>query len=310
VISHHFPVHFFSLIFFVSFYTHSCLASDTTPSIVYSHVLQLHKEVRLIKEHFNIDQTPAYKDIKTNLLPRHAWQRTYELFVKINILREKNGLPIIEPVNMEPTLELDPAFTYEQVQRLLQEVMILKFRFGIKQTISAPKTIKGKTATDVYNLLNQISRELDLINGAEFSPSNVFAESIRIYEDMEIILNHLNINEDTVPPIKKIGATAGDTYKIAIELLNTMKHLELQAGIKTVDFYAFNRTNVNPSDVFEITQITLAEMQVIKAFIGLRREITRGAQHYTDKTPADVSQLMGWLLKKAKLIRSLSKQKG
>ena len=310
MIFHHFPAQLVSLFFLISFCTHASFATDTTPSVVYSNVLQLHKEIRLIKEHFNIELTPDYKDIKTNLLPRHAWQRTYELFVKINILRKKNGLPIIEPVNMEPTMELDPAFTYEQVQRLLQEIKILKFRFDIKQTISPPESVKGKTATDVYNLFNRISRELDLINGAEFSPSNVFAESIRIYEDMEVILNHLNIDENTVPPIKKDAGTPGDSYKIAIELLNTMKHLELQAGIKTVDFYAFNRTNINPSDVFEITQIILAEMQVIKAFIGLRREITRGAQHYSDKTPADVSQLLGWLLRKAKLIRSLSKQKG
>jgi hypothetical protein len=205
---------------------------------------------------------------------------------------------------------LDPAFTYEQVQRLLLEIKILKFRLGINQKVTDIEPVYGKKATDVYNLLNQVSRELDLINGSEFSPSNVFAEAMRIYEDMESIINHLKIEDKTVPPVKKEGGTPGDSYKIAIKLLNTMKHLELQAGIKTVDFFAFNRTDVNPSDVFELTQITLAEMQVIKAYIGLRREITRGAQHYIDKTPADVVQLMEWLLRKAKLIRSLTQHKG
>ena len=283
------------------------LASSVTPSHVFAYTEQLHKEIKLLKKHFNIKKKPVFKDIKTKLLPRHAWQRTYELFVKINILREKNNLPVIEPINMEPTLALNPIYTYEQIQRLIQEIRILKFHLGIKERVSPYKLASGKSPIDVYNHLNEISRELDLINGAEFTPSYVFAESLRIFEDMDAILTKLGINAITGSPAKIKGASPKDSYDLAIKLLNFLRTLEIQAGLQTVDFYAFERKNVNPGDVFEITQIILSELQVIKAHIGLNHHMTRGALKYTAKKPEDVAQIMGWLIRKARLINSLNK---
>jgi len=306
----YFIITVFSTIVFSNLFAMNSIASKTTPSHVYAYTKQLHDEIKLLKKHFNITKEPSYKNIKTTLLPRHAWQRTYELSVKLNILRAKSALPIIEPINMEPTLNLDPAFTYEQIQRLLQEVNILKFRLGIKGTTHTPEIVEGKTPTDVYNYLNQISRELDLINGAEFTPSYVFAESMRIFEDMDTILSHLKINVITGSPAKIKNATPKESYDLAINLLNIIKALEIQAGIPTVDFYAFRKKDVNPADVFEITQIILSELQIIKAYIGLNHTITRGALNYTSKTPADVVQIMGWLIRKARLIDSLNTKLG
>jgi len=277
-----------------------------TPSKVYKEVTNLHEEINLIKEHFNKKAMPTYVDIKTKLLPRHAWQRTYEIFVKINILREKYNLPIIEPVNMEPTLELDPTFTYEQVLRLLQEVRILKLRFGITKKIETQAEYSNKTPSDVYNALNLLSRELDIINGKEFTPSHVFAEVIRIYEDFDAILNRLKITNPTTPPIKNQKDTPTQSYHVALELLESIRKLELSVGLQSVDFYAFRRKKINPSDVFEITQIILAELQLFKAYIGLHHTITRGAKRYHNKTPADVTQMMRWLLKKSKQINLLT----
>lgn len=283
---------------------------DVTPSIVYSNLLQLHKEVKLLKKYFHISKNPVYKDMKTKMYPRHARQRSYELFVKINILREKSGFPMIEPANMEPTLVNNPVFTYEQVQRLLREVDILKFLLGIKENVSKLKTIKGKTPTDVYNLINLISREFDLINGVEFTPSYVFSEAIRIYEDLEAVLDKLNIDDTTVPPAKIIISSPKDSYTTTMEFLGIIKALETQVGLPTIDYYAFERKNVTSSDVYEIIQIALSEIQVVKAYIGLRHNVTRGALRFEGKTPADVKQIMEWLLRKVKLINSLSYIRG
>jgi len=270
-----------------------------TPSIVYQKAMQLHKEVHLIKHYFGIEKEPKLVEIKTELFPRYVWQRTYELFVKINILREKYNLPMMEPVNMEPTLNLTPVFTYEQVLRLLQEVEILKLRLGITQESDPIAPYSNKTPTDVYNLLNMISRDFDLINGKEFTPSYVFSEAIRIYEDFQVIFSKLNLEDQTTPPLKDKNAKPEDSYRIALELMDTIKQIEIKMGLKSVDLYAFKRKSITPSDVFEITQAILAQLQIIKAHIGLTHSITRGAQKQRDKTPADVAQMLGWLLKKS-----------
>jgi len=272
----------------------------TTPSKVYDKIMYLHDETHLIKEHFGIEGEPKFINIKSHLLLRHVWQRTYELFVKMNILRQKYNLPIIEPVNMEPTLNMDASFIYEQILRLLQEVRILKLHLGVSREVEtiAQKYV-NKSPTDLYNILNKISRDFDIINAQEVTPSYVFGELIRIYEDFQAIFNRLKLDDETTPPSKNTQATPMESYRIALELLNVLSKIENNLGLKSIDFYAFRREEVVPSDVFEITQIILAELQVIKAKIGLTHTITRGAKQYRDKTPTDASQMLGWLLKKS-----------
>jgi hypothetical protein len=281
------------------------LYASTTPTDVYNKLLELNEDVKEIKSHFGIETQKEPFLITTPLLPRHVWQRTYEIFVKINILRRKNNLPIIEPINMEPTINLDPDFSYEQVLRLIQEFEILKFRLGIINPKEQIKRVENKNPTDVYNLLSHISNNMDLINGKQFTPSYVFGEAMRIYEDLDDILTHLKIDESSIPPSFESTTKPSDVFDIAIDILNYIKYLELTAGIKTVDFYSLRRENITPSDVFEITQIILAEIQVIKAYIGLNHNITRGARYFENKKPANVAQLLGWNLKRLRYIKSL-----
>ena len=49
----------------------------------------------------------------------------------------------------------------------------------------------------------------------------------------------------------------------------------------------------------------IAELQVIKAYIGLNDYITPAAAKYNSKTPVEVDQLMNWNLRKLSLIDSL-----
>jgi hypothetical protein len=205
-------------------------------------------------------------------------------------------------------LELDPVLTYEQVLRLLREVEILKLWLGIDKGAVEYKAFKDKTPLDVYNLLNIISRDFDIISAKELSPSYVFSETMRIYEDFDEILIKLKMEDTTTPPAKNQESTPQDTYNTAIQLLNSIKKLMVNAGLKSIDVYAFERKDATPSDVFELTQIILAELQVIKAFVGLNHTITRGAKRYENKTPADARQMLEWLLIKSDKIKSLTEK--
>ncbi|MBF0264204.1 MAG: hypothetical protein HQL46_02965 [Gammaproteobacteria bacterium] len=289
-------------LFWLSFVVHSAEFQLGLLNNSYDKAETVLREVRLIKKHFGITKKPYPKVIKTRLLTRHTRARAYELYAKLNILRVKNNLGIIEPPNMEPTTELNPIYTYAQLDRLLAEIGILKLHLGIKEKVLPVEQTSSRTATDSYNLLGLISAELDTINGEAFTPSHVFAEAMRIYEDLDAILLRLGIDDSTTPPRKRVDDKPIDTYKIAIKQLNAIKSIQAGIGMTSIDYFAFERQDVTPSDVYEITQIILSEIQVIKAYIGLNHEITRGAKYYTGKMPSDVSQLMRWLYKKIRLI--------
>jgi len=287
-------------------------AKGITPNDVFSQVELIAKHTNsLLKRDgikFNQKKITNKEKIYAHLKPRNAWQKTYEIMIKINILRKTNNLPIIEPVNLEPILDLHPDLVYEQTQRILTELKIYKRRMNIPFKKYKTKIYTNKTPLDVYNELSYISVSLDMLNKTSFTPSYVFGETMRVYDDLTSILQHLSIVDDTVPAQRVENATPKDTFAIAMQMLERIGEIQARVGLKSVDFSPFYKDNPNPSDVFSIVQMLLAEIQVIKAHIGLRSYITPAATTYSFKTPSDVEQLMNWNLKKIYLIENLNKE--
>ena len=299
-----------NLLLVVLFY--SCaISKNITPSEVYSQVMLISDELHHILKYYDVDHDHEgiinRVEIDAKLKPRNVWQKSYEIMVKINILREGNGFPIIRPVNMTPVLNLNPDLVYGQTQRILTELKIFKLRVGIPEKAFIEKSFKGKTPLDVYNGLSHISASLDELNKGGFTPSYVFGENMRIYDDLTIILQHLNIEDKTIPAKKDIYATPKDTFNTGIKILTKIKQLQIKSGIDFVDFSGFKKDVVTPSEVFTITQLIISELQNIKAYIGLNNYITPAASKYHSKTPVDVDQIMHWNLRKLLLIDSLEK---
>jgi hypothetical protein len=281
-------------------------AKTITPTDVYAQVMLINEEMHLLLNHYDItyDEVAAEQTaIKTPLKPRNVWQMTYEIAIKINMLRISNKLPTIEPINMEPVLHLNPDLVYEQTQRILTEIKIFKFRKDINERVVIKNIkYKNKTPLDVFNALSKISMMFDALNQSGFTPSYVFGESMRIYDDLTTILNHLSIEDNTVPTARNDKATPSDTFEVSMKILEKIKQIQFSVGIATVDFSAFRKGKATPSKVFTMNQMILAELQTIKAYVGLTHYITPAATTYLGKTPADVDQLMNWCLRKVVLL--------
>jgi len=293
--------------------TNFIIARTITPNDVYAQVMLISEELHfLLKERkfsHNHAKIIANTYIKTELKPRTAWQKTYEIMIKINILRKSQNMPIIEPINIEPMVRLTPDMVYEQTQRILTELKIIEYRLDIKSKSHKIKKYTNKSPQDVFNGLSHVSASLDTLNKSSFTSTYVFGEAMRIYDDLTTILNHLNIKDKTIPSKKDSNATPSNTFTTTITLLNKINLLQKSVGIETVDFSSFIKKNPTPSDVFSMTQMVLAELQTIKAQIGLTYYITPAATTYTNKTPADVNQLMNWNLRKILLIKNLGAKK-
>jgi len=276
-----------------------------TPSDVYTETLKIEQEVEIIRQYFNapIAKIPVRLDVQ--LKPRNAWQKTYEIFVKINILRQKNKLPRIEETGLAPVKSLDPGLVHEQVRRILAELDIFKTREGISKQIKSVPQQQGKTPSDVYHLLDTISSQLDSINGESFTPSFVFAQNMRILEDLNTIIAKLNIHDRIEPPNRVDNASPSDVFDLALEVMIEIQRLQAMAGIESVEFSALKKQTISPGDVFTMTGMIISGLQPIKAYLTLNQQVTPPAIIYKDKRPADALQTLGWALRKIKLIRNL-----
>lgn len=285
-------------------------AKTITPNEVYGQVMLIQDEMHFLLKHYGIkhdhDGIAVRIKIFTKLKPRNVWQITYEIMVKINILRQEYDLPVMEPVNMAPVLHLNPDLVYEQTQRILAELEIFMIRRGIKHPVHKTKIYKGKTPLDVYLGLTHVSAAFDELNGGRFTPSYVFGEQMRLYDDITLILQHLKIQDKTIPKKKNINATPEDVFKESMKILEKIKQLQIVSGIDFVDFNEFKKGNETPGEVYTITQMIIAELQTIKAYLGIE-SITPAASKYNTKTPVEVEQLVSWNLRKLNLIQSLNK---
>jgi hypothetical protein len=281
----------------------SLSARDITPNEVYAQVIVMEQELNSVLDYYGVKvDSRNVRIIRTTLKPRNVWQLTYELSIKMNMLRIQNKLPTIEPVNMEPVLNLNLDLVYEQTQRILTEIRIFKYREGILDENIVVQKYTNKTLVDIFNALSRVSVEFDTINKSGFTPSYVFGETMRIYDDLSTILSHLRIQDNTIPAKRDEKATPRDTFNTSMKILDKIKRIQFSVGIETVDFSSFKNENPTPSDVFTITQMIIAELQTIKAYIGLVHYVTPAATFRTNKTPVDVDQLMNWNMRKIMLL--------
>ena len=295
----------FIIIFLVCF---NLYGKNITPSEVYTQVIVIEDEIHYLLKYFNLAN--KYKKVEnriisTELKPRNVWQKTYEIMIKINILRNKYSLPRIEPVNMSPVLNLNPDSVYEQVKRILTEIEVFKVRVGIKSPDFNVHKYKNKKPIDVFNKLSYVSNLLDILNRGEVTSSSVFSENMRIYDDILLILDYLNIDDNTIPANKNNKATSTEAFYIGMKTLEKIKQIQILAGIEFIDFNEFKKDKHNSSEVFEITQMIISELQTVKAYIGVD-SVTVPGRPYKTKTAAEVEQLMSWNLRKLNLINMYS----
>ena len=268
--------------------------SRITPSDVYSQATQIVKEIDIIKAHFKIKKKKTFAPYLAKVTPRHSWHKSYVILVKINVLRQQQGLPRYSVGSMEPTKSVQPFLMFEQSQRILTELRIIKTSLGIKAKVSRPNHFVGKRPIDVFNILHDISLQLELINHEAINPTYVFAEVLRIFDDITFITAHFGVNDDTFPPEKKRDVIPKDSLTAAFLLMDEIQRMQKQYGIERTDFSVFRKAkNVVPSDVFNMVGMCVAEIQILKAELEIPR-LTPAAEYQEIKTPADVHQLLRW----------------
>jgi hypothetical protein len=271
-------------------------AIEVTPSENYSQLIQVEKEIKLLLHHFSISAVSPPPLYSAEIKPRHTWQKIYEVLRKLSMLRVKHGIVAIVPTGIEPMLDLDPRAVWEQSHRLLTEIKIFRRYLNIVGEVSPPVKYENKKPVDLFNKMNEISMNLDALNGFSINSSFVFSEVSRINEDVTEILRYNKIVDTAYPPAKNMQATPIDSLAQGFELLKTIQSIQNKLSIPTTDLNFFlKKENVNPSEVFTLILICNAELQTIKAKLGMKHAVTPFHEYYEGQSPAEVVQLIGYV---------------
>ncbi|MBF0621902.1 MAG: hypothetical protein HQL54_08235 [Magnetococcales bacterium] len=279
--------------------------NQTSFSEVYAEAVWIHKELSLIQRHMGVSALENVEQFNAVLKPHHVMAKSYLVLVKLNIFRSNNGLPRITPNALEPVRRLNPALVYGQTQRILTELRIIKRHFGINGQTPKPDVVPGKKPIDVFNRLHAISLDLDALNNQQIDPPYVFAEVMRLYEDVSYFLRQLGIKDNTFPPARQSNIIPGDSFKVSFGVMKEIQRIQRILGASHTSFSAFDKQqDVVPSDVFNMVSMCLAEFQIVKAHMKITR-ITPAAHLLTNnKTPDDIYQLLRWIRRKLRLVQA------
>ncbi|EIJ40951.1 hypothetical protein BegalDRAFT_0024 [Beggiatoa alba B18LD] len=284
--------------------THIPISLDET----YTEIYKVQQELALIKQRLNLTETIERPKVTLQISPRHSWQKIYQILFKLNHVFEKYGFPPLNIPSREPEKNMSNDAIYEQVIRLHTEFNLLKQYLGVTAFPPPPPVFTQKTDLDNYNALNAIFYDLDALANSSFTPSHVFGQTMRIHEDIDALLYFLEITDTTLPNPKKINSTPADVFNTGLELVREIQELQKNFNIKMVNlktdvYQDIHTRKITPTEAFGMTGLILAELQVLKAHLGLELIVTPAARFYQDKIPADSRQILEWNISRIQLIK-------
>jgi hypothetical protein len=279
-------------------------AAEATPSDVYAQALRIEQEVLLLKRHLKVAGKAEVTLVKSaELKSEHVWSRCYVILLKLSKLRRQLGLPYIEPIGIEPSLDMPTNQAWDMTQRILGEIAILKFYLDIPGQAPPVVPVAGKRAIDVYNKLTLLSQELDLL-GSPVTPGEVYSEAKRIDEEVDAVLRNLRVSDKAMPPPRQENLQPKDSRRAIFVLLEEIRRIERAYGMSMPQFKEFDMgEKTKPDDVLILVEMAITEMERVKARIGMIHRITVPSSYAQDKNSADVVQLLGYITDKLRGIK-------
>ena len=270
------------MLFFIGF---GLYASEKTPSDVYSQSMVLKQMVEELRRENGINQPLQEVEQQHNKLPRHVIQKTLEVLTKVNKYREihKFGLISVPPV---PPRKITPQDVYNNVIRLKEEIHYLlkkpKKHFTFKQ-------YKGKTPSDVYQVLWTVSLGFDKLIGQGFTPTDVYIESQQIVDRIKFLRTSQREDTNMKMPPKRPNLHPNHALYASVELIKAISKDERKLWMTPVPVPKVQEKVISPTEVYDSLQTVKAELKRITRRLGLEATFPPKVPK-TKKTPSDVVQ--------------------
>ena len=257
-----------------------------TPSHVYQATQNLIAEIQVLRDAMGIMDYPPEAEPQEDRAPVHVYAKSLEVMKKISRAQRRLGM---RPgrVGQIPVKEIVPGDVLGSVETLIRELHRTKAQLVIEDEINPTPFEGGKTPSAVYKALGDASFLLDGLVGRPIAPTDVFANVVHIQGEMELIAAKLKAELELNPPVVEGRKRPQDVAQQVLRATFKTINLETRLGMDASGVPNLTLVRVTPAEVYEATNVLLAEMVRIKAHLGINlpREETTDARN---KTPSDV----------------------
>lgn len=241
---------------------------DVTPSHVYQATSDLISEIEILREAMGVTVYPIEAELQEDRAPVHVYSKSLEVMEKISAAQRRLGIDPAK-VGQIPVKSIVPGDVYKSVQTSLAEVRRIKEQLVIEDRIRPAPLEGGKTPTYVYKHLGDASYLLDGLVGHPVDPNDVYNHIVFLHDEMELIAAKLKVALELDPPVvdqrKRMKEVAQQVLRATFKMINLQTRLGMDAsGVPQITL-----VRVSPAEVYEATNILLAEMVRIKAHLDI-----------------------------------------
>ena len=257
-----------------------------TPSHVFRATLDLIAEISILRQELGADDYPPEAEPQEDRAPVHVYAKTLEVMSKVSRVQRRLGMPTAE-VGQIPIKVVEPADVLGSVAAIMNELRKIKTQMVIEQQIEPAPFAGGKTPSVVYKNLADASFLLDGLAGRPLTPNDVYLNTVYILDELELVAAKLRAPVELNAPAVEGRKTPKDVAQQVLRASYKMVNLQTRLGMDASSVPNLTLVRVTPSEVFDATNMLLAEMTRIKHHLDINvpRE---NRNEPRNKVPTDV----------------------
>ena len=266
-----------------------------TPSEVSRAVEDLVAEIAILREELGVSDYPPQAELQEERSPVHVYAKTLEVLSKVVRAQRRFGVPEAQPSEM-PFKEVNSGDVLANVEYITDEIRKIKTQMAIEGEIEPVALVGGLSLSFVYKNLADASFLLDGLGGRPLTPNDVYGNCTHILAEMGLIATELGVSLD--PELPEVGEEKRPKEVAQQVLRATYKVINLQTvlGMDASGVPSLTLVRVTPSEVFDSTNMLLAEMARIKFHLGVDERRQSSAEP-TGKRPMDSFALVLSIIK-------------
>ncbi len=212
-----------------------------SPDDVYAQAKYVAEIVRFLRLSQNLPNTVAMPARLKNQHPNHALKASYQLLARIS-QAERNLWMQPELVPEVPRRVIRPTEVFDALQIVIAELKRIKFRLGVERNIPLPAIEKGKSPSDVVQLLAWAQAAM---------PGFELQRPLFQYDQRALVRK------------------PADVMKVANQIDQGLRNYQQQRGIRSVPLQAPMTPSLAPKHVYQKTLVNLDKVARLRQQVGL-----------------------------------------
>ena len=259
---------------------------DATPSDVYRASLDVLAEIRILREELGAEDYPAEAETQDDRAPLHVYAKSLEVMGKVSRVQRRLGMPV-RKVGQIPVKVIEPGDVLVSVTTILDQLREIKSQMVIAREIDPAPLVAGKTTSMVYKNLADASFLLDDLVGRPLNPNDVYLNTVHLLDDLALIANELRAPVKEEAPAVEGRKSSKDVAQQVLRASYKMVNLQTRLGMDASSVPTLTLVRVTPTEVFDATNMLLAETMRVKHHLGIDVERAERAVS-RNKQPTDV----------------------